>query len=102
MQYIVIGTEIKINVHVLPIDGMSMESYNFDCEFYTYSNKKLKVQKSEMIKVDGDNYIATIDTSVIGVGALRNRIIAQVPDMDFIDGYRTEIADVNTDVVIIR
>lgn len=102
MQYIINGTEIKINIHAEPIDGISMYDYDFFCEFYSHPDRKTRLLKSEMIYVDNDNYIARIDSSIIGCGNLRVRMTAFIPDTNFNDSLRTEIAEYTTDIVILR
>lgn len=97
-----LGTEFKINVHVEPIDGLHMSDYDFTCRFCIYANRNVDISKSEMIKVDDDNYIACIDSSKLGVGTIMMRIIAQIPDADFPDGLRTEIETISTGLVISR
>lgn len=97
-----LGTEFKINVHVEPIDGLHMSDYDFTCRFYIYTNRNVEISKSEMIRVDDDNYIACIDSSKLSVGTIMMRIIAQIPDADFPDGLRTEIETISTGLVISR
>lgn len=97
-----LGTEFKINVHVEPIDGLHMSDYDFTCRFYIYTNRNVEISKSEMIRVDDDNYIACIDSSKLGVGTIMMRIIVQIPDADFPDGLRTEIETISTGLVISR
>lgn len=93
-------TEFKINVHVEPIDGYTMDNYDFFCEFYIYSNRRVRIKKKEMIRMDDSNYVACIDSSKLGVGMVRMRIIAYIPDSDFSDGLRTEVEEVSTGVEI--
>lgn len=97
-----LGTEFKINVHVEPIDGLHMSDYDFTCRFYIYTNRNVNISKSEMIRVDDDNYIACIDSSKLGVGTIMMRITAQIPDADFPDGLRTEIETISTGLIINR
>lgn len=97
-----LGTEFKINVHVEPIDGLHMSDYDFTCRFYIYTNRNVEISKSEMIRVDDDNYIACIDSNKLGVGTIMMRIIVQIPDADFPDGLRTEIETISTGLVISR
>lgn len=99
-----LGTELKINVHVEPIDGLHMSDYEFECAFYVYTNKKIVISKSEMKKVDNDNYIAFIDSAnalIVGRGTINMEITAYIPDNDFNDRIRTEKAVVCTGVVIV-
>ncbi|WP_296122606.1 hypothetical protein [uncultured Bacteroides sp.] len=95
-----IGTELKINVHVEPIDGFHMSDYDFTCRFYIYANRYVELGKSEMIRMDDDNYIACIDSSKLGTGNIMMRIMAYIPDADFSDGFRTEVETVDTMVII--
>lgn len=95
-----IGTELKINVHVEPIDGFHMSDYDFTCRFYIYANRYVELGKSEMIRMDDDNYIACIDSSKLGTGNIMMRIMAYIPDADFSDGFRTEVETVSTGIRI--
>lgn len=85
-----LGTELKLNLNITPLGDIHAEDFNFYAEFFTNSFKKLKVEKSQMIKVDADNYICTINTNLIGCGTLLYRVRAEVPDLDMTDGFRTE------------
>lgn len=53
-----------------------------------------------MIKIDADNYIALVNTEDMNPGTLRNRMIVDIPDRDFADGYRREIVDMVTDMKV--
>lgn len=94
------GTELKINVHVEPIDGYTMDDYGFTCRFYIYTNRYVEVKKEDMVRLDESNYVACIDSRKIGVGTVKMRITAQIPDSDFQDGFRTEVEEVCTGVAI--
>lgn len=97
-----IGTELKINVHVEPIDGLHMADYDFACLFYVHSGKFVEVRKNEMQRVDDDNYVALVDTSKTGPGEIVMRITARIPDSDFPDLLRTEVASCSTGITIRR
>lgn len=97
----VLGTELKINVHVEPIDGYHMSDYDFECVFFVYKNRPLVVKKNEMTKVDDDNYIAKVDTEKVGVGSLKMKFIAEIPDSDMNDGLRKEVELVDLNIPII-
>lgn len=96
-----LGTELKINVHVEPIDGMHMSEYDFECVFYVYKNRPLVVNKNEMTKVDDDNYIAKVDSAKVGVGNLLMKFVAEIPDSDMNDGLRKEVELVDLNIPII-
>lgn len=99
-----LGTELKINVHVDPIDGVHMSEYDFECAFFVYTNKRVVITKKEMKRVDNDNYIAIIDKvkgMQLGRGTINMEITAHIPDADFSDGLRTEKDIVCTGVTIV-
>lgn len=102
--------EYKVNVHAEPIDGLSMDKYEFECQFYVYSNKVVTIKKEDMKqnevdnKPDPDNYIVILDSDKIkalGRGSVKMRFIAHIIDPDFPDGTRTEVAEVNNLNIII-
>jgi hypothetical protein len=96
------GTEFKILVRIEPVGGIHMKDMRVNCVFYTRMDAPFEVSKDDMIYVDDDSYIALVDTSGMSSGVLRNRITCEVPDLDFHDGYRTEIVDVETGVTLYR
>lgn len=96
------GTEFKILVRIEPVGGIHMKDMRVSCVFYTRMDVPFAVSKDEMIYVDDDSYIALVDTYGMSSGVLRNRITCEVPDLDFDDGYRTEIVDVETGVTLYR
>lgn len=99
-----LGTELKINVHAEPIDGMHMSEYDFECVLYVYTNRKVVIPKSKMKKVDDDNYlmmVEQVDAIKIGKGRVNAEITAHIPDSDFSDGLRTEKLILCTDVTAI-
>ena len=59
---VILGTDIKLNIHVEPIDGLSMSEYDFECTFYVFPNRKVSISKNKMKKVDSNNYIALISS----------------------------------------
>lgn len=97
-----VGSEIKINVNVEPHGVYHLSDYDFKCRFYTTQRSFIDVTKQEMIKLDNDNYIACIDTTRLGNGEVLLVFEAHLPDNDFADGYRTEIARLSTGVTIQR
>ena len=96
-----LGTELKINVHVDPIDGMHMSDYDFECVFFVYKNRPLVIKKNEMTKVDEDNYITKVDSAKVGVGNLLMKFVAEIPDSDMNDGLRKEVELVDLNIPII-
>lgn len=97
-----LGTELKINVKVEPMGNIHLSACEFECYFFVYTNKNIKVSKSEMIQVDDDNFIALVDTKNLGAGALKMTIVVDVPDGDFNDNLRREVETVCTGITITK
>ena len=105
-----IPTELKLKVGIEPMGGLHMSQYDFEIE--AYCNKKSVATSSKkgdvltnLVAIDGDDnsYIALIDTSVIGVGKLKCRVVAYIPDTDFTDdGVRTEVVVMDTGITIVK
>jgi hypothetical protein len=88
------GTDLKINVHIETVSGLTMDRYNFECLFYTSSLiKSIRVKKENMVRIDSQNYIAVVDSSKIGYGRLNMKITAYIPDQSiyYRDGIRKEV-----------
>ena len=96
------GTEIKLNVSIEPIGGLTMDEYDFKVDVFCSNSKVVSVKKDDAIRVDEKNYIVLVDTNIVGQGRLRCKITAELPDDDFADGYRTEIAIIDTGIDIIK
>lgn len=101
-NYPFIGTELKLNIHIEPIGDITMDDYDFEVEIYCSPNKSIKAIKTDMIRVDSSNYIALVDTMKVGTGGLKCKVIAKLPDADFEDGIRTEIAAIDTGISIVK
>lgn len=99
------GTELKLNVSIDPIGDLSMDSYDFEIEFFTskqrYKKRVFKKGGKGIKKEDSNNYICCLNTTDVGSGVLVCRIVAYLPDSDFDDGLRTEIVEFNTKIEIV-
>lgn len=96
----IVGTQLKLNVNIEAINGVHMSDYDFSCKFYTDIDNPVTIDKSQMIWKDNDNYLALLDTNAIGIGRIRARVTAKIPDTDFNSQLRTEIIDIDTGIVI--
>ena len=97
-----IGTEMKLNISVDPIGDITMETYDFIVDVFCSPTKVLTISKEDAIKVDANNYIVLIDTTALGTGKVKVKLTAIIPDDDFSDGFRTEIAIVDTGINIVK
>lgn len=86
-----IGTILKFSVTADLGTGIHMSDVSFKCEFLNRFGKKILIDKSEMIYVSDDEYIAVVDTKLIGTGEYWMRFTAEIPDTDVESGFRTEV-----------
>ena len=103
-QKIFLGTELKLNINIEPIGGMTMDDYDFEVEVICGSFKKssIVIKKEEAKKVDSNNYLICFDTAGLGAGKVMCRVTAHIPDGDFADGKRTEITEIDTGIEIVK
>jgi hypothetical protein len=99
-EIVYIGSEIKLNISLEPIGNYTMDNYDFECEFYCYSNRRVLLTKDGMIRQDESNYIALLDSKSLGTGTLKCKITAYIPDVDCEDGLRTEVLSIDTGIQI--
>lgn len=98
-------SDFKLNVTMDAIDGYHMEDLDFTCSFYVSSTfianeKVVTLEKSKMIRVDADNYVAPLSSENIGRGNLIVKYVAEIPDADFESGYRKDVDVKYTEFVI--
>lgn len=86
-----LGEEIKVKVRAKPIDGMSLADYEWVAQLWTSSYRVVEVPKRECIPMDDGVYVILLDTMKVGVGSLKLKIVGELPDCDFEDGYKTTI-----------
>lgn len=77
--------------------GLTMDEVGFEALFYVYSNRTVTIPKSGMTRIDGDTYVVTLDTSLIGGGRIKCQVRVEIPDANMADGVRTEIIGIVTD-----
>lgn len=102
METIGLGTELKLNINIEPLGDITMDDYDFEVDIYCSLKRVQTIVKDDAIRVDENNYIVCIDSSLLGHGDLKAKITARIPDGDFDDNYRTEVVYLNTDITIIK
>lgn len=93
-----VGTELKLNIHIEPIDGVTMDGYDFTVQFYCSPMRKVELKKHQAIRIDENNYLYRVDSKSVGPGRLLCRVVAEIPDGDFDDGLRTEVIIIDAGV----
>jgi hypothetical protein len=105
---IYLGTELKLNINIEPIGGLSMADYRWEIDVYCNPNNKVTITSEDAINrinaymVDRDNYILKVDTEKIGVGMVKCKVVAELPDENFSDNYRTEVNVISTGIEIVK
>ncbi len=94
------GGDFKVNVHFDPIEDTGMDDVDFRCTFYVKSDRSVKVEKKDMIRIDSGNFVACMNSEKLSRGAVMMRIEADFPDTDFATGIRKEVEVVYTGIVI--
>lgn len=109
VQDLILGTEIKLNLNIDPIDGQSMSEYDWQVELYCTPKKSITIKKTDdgtndtdkrVVSVDKNNYLLLIDTTELGAGTIMAKITAHLNDDQFPDKLRTEIVLIDTGITI--
>lgn len=95
-----LGTDKKLVVSIEPVDGLSMDDYDFKVEVYA-KGRPITITKEQSKKRDKDNYTICVDTAKVGKGPMMAKVIAYIPDADFDDMLRTEISIVDTNIDVV-
>lgn len=91
MDSVILGTEVKYALDVV-CEGFDIEEDNFVVYIMKGHNIVKEYSKSQLELSDDDVYLICVDTAELGTGNFDVAVKAEVHDMNFGDGYRTEIA----------
>lgn len=97
-----IGSEFKLNLNIPSVNGVTMDDYDFIVDIYCSNRNAVSIKKEEAIRVDSDNYILLVDSLKLKHGNVKCKVTAYIPDRDFEDGLRTEVAFIDTNITIIK
>lgn len=111
MDKVILGSEIKISITLDVIDGYDMDYYDFNITLYTACRNNIvtaqkigKYPNCELINLvrkEANTYVVLVDTKLLGVGRIYGSIDAKIPDEDFADGFRNEVAKFLSDIVVV-
>jgi len=95
-----IGTTLKIAVTANLGTNIHLEDVDFECKFFTDmgNRRALELRKEDMLYISADEYIAVVDTNVVGTGEYWLQMTAYVPDDDVVGGIRIEKATAPTGI----
>ena len=94
--------DFALGITAEPIEGLNMEDYSFEVEVFSSSSKRLRLKKEELIRDSENTYIAAIHSPDLGVGPVRCRVIARIPDNKFEGGERVDIDEFKTNIQIVK
>ena len=83
-----VGTGLKFAV-TITAEGFDQGEDDWKVVFQCGRNT-IELTKADMV-VEGEDFIATVDTALLGAGTLSATTYAYVPDDDWDGGIRTEI-----------
>lgn len=89
MQSYYVGNDLKFKIEI-ECAGFSMQDDNFIINL-VQNNKSVEVRKSQLIE-DDNNYYLPVDTTQFKPGTVKMVVTAYVPDDDFPNGIRREVA----------
>ena len=99
---LLLNGDVKLNIHLEPIDGLTMDDYDFDVEVYCSTRNVLTFRKTDLKRVDESNFQLAFNTGDVGVGEIKVRVIARIPDGDFSDGVRDELWEMSTKIQVVK
>lgn len=99
---IFIGTELKLNINIEPMGEFTMDDYDWSVDVYCSAKRIVVIKKEDAIRIDSNNYVILVDSSELGAGDVKCKFTAHIPDFDFSDTLRTEVAIMDTGLNIVK
>ena len=94
-----IGTTLKLLITADLGDNIHLEDVDFTCVFFREGLRNgLTIEKQEMTRMDKDEYIAVVDTKIIGTGEYYMKLSVRIPDNDVEGSLRDEVVVVPTNI----
>lgn len=108
MSKIILGTDLKFSIKVDPIEvegqteKLSLKDCNFEVEMFVDLDNKVTIPKNKATYKSDNEYYVGFNTSEVGVGRLKCRVIIHLDDDVFEDRERTEIIEIDTGLKIVE
>lgn len=98
-----LGTEVKLNLTIDPIGENHMSEYDWEVTAWTNSRKHQNITSKDAYFYPGkpDSAIIEIDTAKLGIGQIKLKVTAKIPDVQSSGGCRTEVVILNTNIIIV-
>lgn len=97
-----LGTKFKLNINIEPIGDITMDDFDFEVDVYCSQKRVTTITKEAAIRLDESNYVIRVDSEPLGHGDVKAKVTAYIPDDDFEDGTRKEVAFLATDITIVK
>jgi hypothetical protein len=91
MEVKYLGEEFKTKVWITSEMDFDLDEFDWEARLWCSTKKEVVIKKEQAIPLGGGVYVLRVDTTETGAGTLKLKVIAQVPDGDFNDGFRTAI-----------
>ena len=95
-----LGTELKLNINIEPMESFTMDDYDWNVEVWTSTKRLMVISKEQAIRIDNSNYVILIDTNELGAGDVKAKVTAYIPDFDFPDTTRTEVVGISLGIKV--
>lgn len=102
VQTVTLGSDVKIVFTAELPDDLTLKDVAFSVTAYNTdaTDKKVQEDKSACIEMNKDVYVMLFNSEELGVGAVMLKIVCDIPDEDFPDGFRKEVVRFNPKVEI--
>lgn len=94
---IFVGTELKFKIDIQAA-GFSMDDDDFTVTIRRRNQEKV-FKKEDLVTDEEGGYYVCFDTAEFGTGIISAVVTAYVPDLDFDDGLRTEVTEMELVIV---
>lgn len=92
IEHTFVGTKLKFAISISS-PGFNMTEDDFTVDIRRGA-KTIHFDKEDLVVDENDQYYVCFDTAELGGGVVEAIITAFVPDDDFSDGIRTEVAKI--------
>lgn len=103
VDLVFLGADFSVAINAEPLSGLTMDEYDFEVEVWSSTRaRSVKFKKSQLTRDSENSYVASLNSADVGLGPVKVRMIAQIPDGKFDDGTRTDIDEFMTNIVIVN
>lgn len=103
VKTVVLGSDVKIAFTADLPDDLLLKDVDFSVMVYNNSqvDKQMEYQKADCIMLEGGaDYVALINTTLLGIGSYLLKLTVQIPDTDYQSGYRKEVVKINPHIKV--